>query len=308
MVVLRINNTDLPTGWTHEFTDWQISTSEDFSNIILSSMNDSVNLYTLILNENLEFGVTYYARARMLLNTGFTEWSNIDIFSPKDIDETSLLMDIPSIITAPTLMTKYDKNAHPSTYFKVYITNGFSTLGNATHESTTWVIEDIAGKPIWASIDDKENLLELDINFKLPLNNFYRVHASLKGTNGDISQFGTVTFYASDDKLFLISRYIYRYDLNIDVDIIHPFIVGLDYMEYEVYSDGNIIHTDKIIDEFFTIDHNILDDDKINLVKIRTEVNTKYRDYSYIFIVPYGHKDRNENDYRGFPLKLEHKF
>ena len=49
MVVLRINNTDLPTGWTHEFTDWQISTSEDFSNIILSSMNDDVNLYTLIL-------------------------------------------------------------------------------------------------------------------------------------------------------------------------------------------------------------------------------------------------------------------
>lgn len=34
---------------------------------------------------------------------------------------------------------------HPSTYFKVYVTNGFSTLGNATHESTTWIIEDIAG-------------------------------------------------------------------------------------------------------------------------------------------------------------------
>lgn len=48
---------------------------------------------------------------------------------------------------------------------------------------------------MWASIDDKENLLELDINFKLPLNNFYRIHV-YSGTNGDISQFGTVTFYA----------------------------------------------------------------------------------------------------------------
>lgn len=322
MVVLRINNTDLPTGWSHTATDWQISTSVNFSNILVSSMNDSVNLTTIVFNNNLELGVKYYGRARMLLNTGFTEWSNIDVFTPKDIDEVSLLMDIPSIITAPTLRSKYDLNAHPSKHFTIYVNNGFSTLGNATHESTSWIIEDDTGKPIWSSFNDKENLLSLTITGNLALNKVYRIHASLHGTNGDSSQYGTITFYTSDSSNFLINRYIYRDILDTDLYIEHPYIVGLDYLEYELFSKEIKVHTDKIIDNFFTIDKGLLSTNSIDLIKVRTEVNGVYGDWSYIYIIPntgniakentgtnipylYGDKD---DGFISFPLRFPHKF
>lgn len=321
MVVLRINNTDLPTGWTHSATDWQVSTSEDFSSILVSSMNDSENLTTKVFSNNLELGVKYYGRARMLLNTGFTEWSNIDVFTPKDIDEVALLMDIPSIITTPTLKSNFDLNSHPSKFFTITIDNGFNTLGNATHESTSWIIEDDAGKPIWASFDDKENLLSLTSNVNLELNKVYRIHASIKGTNGDSSQYGTITFFTSDSKDFLLNRYLYRNDLTIDLDIIHPYIVGLDYLEYEVYKDETLVYNNSIIDNFFTIDKTYLSNDKINILKVRTEVNGKFGDWSYIYIIPVNTDGKIntgtnipysygiENDgFVSFPLRLPYKF
>lgn len=321
MVVLRINNTDLPTGWTHSATDWQVSTSENFSSILISSMNDSENLTTKVFSNNLELGVKYYGRARMLLNTGFTEWSNIDVFTPKDIDEVALLMDIPSIITTPTLKSNFDLNSHPSKFFTITIDNGFNTLGNATHESTSWIIEDDTGKPIWASFDDKENLLSLTSNVNLELNKVYRIHASIKGTNGDSSQYGTITFFTSDSKDFLLNRYLYRNDLTIDLDIIHPYIVGLDYLEYEVYKDETLVYNNSIIDNFFTIDKTYLSNDKINILKVRTEVNGKFGDWSYIYIIPVNTDGKIntgtnipysygiENDgFVSFPLRLPYKF
>lgn len=321
MVVLRINNTDLPTGWTHDATDWQVSTSENFSSILVSSMNDSENLTAIVFNNNLELGVKYYGRARMLLNTGFTEWSNIDVFTPKDIDEVALLMDIPSIITTPTLRSNFDLNSHPSKFFTITIDNGFNTLGNATHESTSWIIEDDTGKPIWASFDDKENLLSLTSNVNLELNKVYRIHASIKGTNGDSSQYGTITFYTSDSKDFLLTRYLYRNDLTVDLDIEHPYIVGLDYLEYEIYKDEEIVYNNSIIDNFFTIDKTYLSNDKIDILKVRTEVNGKFGDWSYIYIIPVNTDGKintgnnipylygTENDgFVSFPLRFPYKF
>ncbi len=321
MVVLRINNTDLPTGWTHSATDWQVSTSENFSSILVSSMNDSANLTTIVFNNNLELGVKYYGRARMLLNTGFTEWSNIDVFTPKDIDEVALLMDIPSIITTPTLRSNFDLNSHPSRFFTIRIDNGFNTLGNATHESTSWIIEDNTGKPIWASFDDKENLLSLTSNVNLELNKVYRIHASIKGTNGDSSQYGSITFYTSDSNEFLLTRYLYRNDLTIDLDVMHPYIVGLDYLEYEIYKDEKIVYNNTVLDNFFTIDKIYLSDNEVCMLKIRTEVNGTFGDWNYIFIIPVNtdikvntgsnipYINGNENNgFVSFPLRFPHKF
>lgn len=322
MVVLRINNADLPTGWTHSATDWQVSMSENFSTILVSSMNDSENLTSIVFNTNLELGVKYYGRARMLLNTGFTEWSNIDVFTPKDIDEVALLMDIPSIITTPTLVSKFDLNAHPRKYFTIEIENGFNTLGNATHESTSWIIEDNNGKPIWVSFEDKINLLSLKININLELNKVYRIHASIIGTNGDSSQYGTISFYVSDSDSFLINRYLYRNNIIDDLDIEHPFIVGLDYLEYEVYKNEEMVYSDKIIDNFFTIDNDMLSTDMVDIVRVRTEVNGVYGDWSYIYIIPpvdeivkentgnnipYVYGSDNDN-FISFPLRFPYKF
>lgn len=325
MVVLRINNTDLPTGWIHSATDWQVSMSENFSTILVSSMNDSENLTSIVFNNNLELGVKYYGRARMLLNTGFTEWSNIDVFTPKDIDEVALLMDIPSIITTPTLTSNFDLNAHPRKHFTITIENGFNTLGNATHESTSWIIEDNNGKPIWASFDDKVNLLSLNVNVNLDLNKVYRLHASIKGTNGDSSQYGTISFYVSDSNVFLLNRNIYRHDMTIDIDINHPFIVGLTSLEYMLYKDNEVIFSNTIGDNFFTIDKDILSTDNIDILKIRTEVNGIYNDWSYVYIIPSNMINTKENTgsnvpynntndginvdgFVSFPLRFPHKF
>lgn len=321
MAVLRINNADLPSGYTHDFTDWQISTTVDFSNIIARSDEDPINLTTIFFNIELELGKDYYGRARMRLNTGWTEWSNVKVFTPKDVDESNLIMDIPSVITAPTLKTKFDLNSHPSTMFKIEAINGFNTLGNAKHESTSWIIEDSTGKPVWTSLDDRENLLSLDVDIDLPLHNVYHIHASFKGSNGDASQFGTVTLFTSDDINYQLFRKMFRIEGDPDLEVVHPFINGLDDIEWELYSDGMLTDSGLTVDPFFTIGRTLLDTDTVDILKLRTKVNSIVNEWTYIYIITEkSGVEQNTGDnipylngavddgFVSFPLRLPHKF
>ncbi len=284
MIILRINNADLPSGWTHDSTDWQISETEDFSDILVESLNDEENLTTIIFNNKLDLGKEYYGRARMLLSKGFTEWSNIDVFTPKDVDEVTMLMDIPSVITTPTLTTNYDKNSHPTALFKINVENGFSTLGNATHESTTWIVSDMLGNVLWSSIDDKVNLVHVVLPFILPTDKVYHIHAMLKGTNGDNSQIGTITLYPSNDTGNPLNRIIYRQVTDGDLEIEHPYVEGLDLIEYEVYNDDINMVTDDTVESFFTLEETVFDVIFPSILRMRTTVNDIPNEWTTILI------------------------
>jgi len=285
MVVLRINNADLPDGWSHNKTDWQVATDKTFKNILAESMNDNKNLTTKIFNLKLDLGVKYYGRARMLLNTGFTEWSNIDVFIPKDTNEVLMDMDIPSVVSAPTLSTKFEKDHHPAAAFKIYGTN-FSTLGNAEHISTTWIVEDNRGKAIWSSIDDIDNLTSITIPNILPMNTICRVHASYKGSNRDCSQFGTVSFYVSNDPRIDMPRVMRNVIHNLDLDIDIPFMNGLDTLEWELYINEEKKVGGKGPDCFFVIKEEYLKADELAILGMRVTINSVVGEWTYVYIIP----------------------
>jgi len=317
MIVLRINNADLPTGWTHDKTDWQVSTDESFKDILVKSMDDEENLTTIIFNEKLDLGKKYYGRARMLLNTGFTEWSNIDVFIPKDANEVALNMDIPSIITAPTLTTKYEKDSHPNAYFKI-LGNEFSTLGNATHESTTWIVEDSEGTALWASIDDKDNLTSVLMDRYLPKNTVCHVHAAYKGSNGDISQFGTVSFYLSNDDRIVLHEKMKFIPPNVDLYVTLPFMEGLDTLEWEFLLEGEVVESGTTTECFFNISKDNLNAGVANVLRVRTTINSKRGEWTYTYVEPFNedlelptgdnipYNGNNEQTY--YPLDLPIKF
>lgn len=284
MVFLRINNVDLPVNWTHDATDWQISTKIDFSEILAESLNDTVNLTTRIFNNELELGTKYYARARMVFNNMFTEWCNIDVFTPEDVDETTLNLDIPSIITTPTLYTEYEVNSNPSSNFLIKSKELFSTSGNATHESTTWLIEDIYGKPLLHITDDKDNLTELLVEHILPVNNFYKLSASFKGSNGDISQFGSTVIYISNNDIIDYSR-VSIVKTNVDHEVILNNLDGLDILEWKLYKDDTVIDSGDTIEDFFTIaGTNFINGVRYNL-GIKIELNSKEYEWSYFYLI-----------------------
>lgn len=69
---------------THQFSDWELSTTSDFSNVIQSSFNDTVNKTSWSLN-NLSPATNYYLRVRYKDTTlGYSDWSVTSKFSTKN--------------------------------------------------------------------------------------------------------------------------------------------------------------------------------------------------------------------------------
>ncbi|MFK5883485.1 MAG: hypothetical protein QM489_03990, partial [Candidatus Izemoplasma sp.] len=66
-----INGTD-----THVSTDWQVSTTADFSNIVFESLNDTVNLTSITLTSDLSTDTQYYLRAKFNGSTYSSAYGN----------------------------------------------------------------------------------------------------------------------------------------------------------------------------------------------------------------------------------------
>ena len=79
MIILTIKELDLDKGVDHIATDWEVSDTVNFSNIIYKSHQDTQHLRGIIFNVNLEPNKKYYARARVLTSNGYTIWGNLDV-------------------------------------------------------------------------------------------------------------------------------------------------------------------------------------------------------------------------------------
>lgn len=105
MIILDAISLDLDKKVDHLATTWEVSDDLDFINIILRSEEDYKNKLNIIFSQNLDPNIRYYARARALLSTGWTEWGNVEVFKvinnndlrPQDIFPTRV--SIPRIET-----------------------------------------------------------------------------------------------------------------------------------------------------------------------------------------------------------------
>jgi len=192
-IVLRLNSVTLPTGVTHTYTDWQVSDDINFDNIVLESLNDEESKLLKIFYATLE-DKTYYARARMLLSTGYTKWAKLKDFTPATIDNTTLGLTIPISIGVPKVTTSSDINNHKLSDFSIYITNPPLLADEVQYTSTTWIIEDIFGKVAFIQPNDSDNMNRLDIStIRLKPLSIYRIKAFRKTDSNDISPMGTIT-------------------------------------------------------------------------------------------------------------------
>ena len=235
MVVIRITDLDLPDGIEHEATDWQVATDMLFSDIVLRSDEDSVNLTSIFFNESLNPDIKYYARARSLLSTGYTTWGNLDAFIPKDVYEADDNTDLPTVVTPPTITTDSVDANHIPTMFNILLT-GFGIVGNATHVATSYIIENLAGDVMWANENDYINLNKLLIDdVVLPVGDIYLLKVMFHASSGDVSQHATKIIYVPKvDGIDMLTN-VYSYDPDRDNELELKHVCSTKSTEWIIY-------------------------------------------------------------------------
>lgn len=105
MVLLNMYSLDLKNGAEHLATDWEVSDSLSFENILLSKKEDYINKKKILFSNNLDPTLKYYARARPLLSTGYAEWGNIDVFTVVSDNDIRPQEIFPTRVSIPILST-----------------------------------------------------------------------------------------------------------------------------------------------------------------------------------------------------------
>ena len=167
MVVLRIKSLELDPGVKHIATDWEISDTQNFKHIVARSLEDRINVSSIMFDVTLDPEKKYWARARALLDgRGYTIWGNLDIFVVKTYNDFENTTDLPTPISAPIPKTSSDVRMHEPTLFTLTAT-GFSIYGNAKHVATSWFIEDLDGQVVWSRMYDtihKESIIASSVH------------------------------------------------------------------------------------------------------------------------------------------------
>lgn len=282
MVVARVYNLQLEAGVTHIATDYQIATDLLFNNIVLQSNHDEVNLTTKIFNESLDPTVTYYLRTRCLLSTGYTYWNNISKFTPKDVDRIEFDTDMPTVLGVPRITSTGSLSTHPITMFSILV-SGFTAVGTASHEATTYIIEDLDGVILWKREKSYE-LTSIDVNdIVLKPNTVYRINAIFHASSGDVSQVGTTTFKTGINKNVNLNTNLNELNLDTTNDIKITKKTQATYVEYSIVNikDGvirNIYSETKTTGDIFTCTLPIgtLKSNNKYILKIKTSLDTIY--------------------------------
>ena len=299
MVISRITDLDLPTGVTHIATDWQIASDLLFSNIVIESNYDQTNLTYIVFPDKLDPTVKYYGRARVLLSTGYTEWGNINVFIPKDINDIAVDHDFPSIVSLPVITTDSVITNHKPTMFTISA-SGYGVVGTGTHTATTWIVTDINDNIVWSSIHDINNIDSIAFTKKiLKENEIYKIKVMFHSSSNDTSQIATKMIHVnkSDPRIILLND-LNTIDKNIDNTLSLKFINLLDQVEWKIveivdeFEDivfNSVVTTDPKTDALLPA--NTLKKDKFYLMSITPTVNGVVLDTKYIPFTTYGQVD-----------------
>lgn len=259
MVYLSLDSLEILSQEEHLATDWEVSDRADFSNIVLSSIEDRVNKTNIIFGTNLDPNTKWYARARALLTTGYTELSNIYVFVPETDVVAATGEDIPSRIAIPLITTNSNPKDHELCLFEIYA-NGFTTLGNATHYATSWWIEDLDGVVIWSSLDNTIYLNKLPIvDVILKPNSVYTIKAMFHSTSNDHSPIGAYSIYTRPGADIELLNYLDNVQASEDIKLMISKFTNMERVEWELYEyvkDGVYEYTEDdnydtvVVDEF----------------------------------------------------------
>ena len=137
MIKLEITPIGLKENEEHIATDWEIYSAnpnikDDEQKLVISSYVNSRNLLDINFELDIDTNLIYYARARFLLNTGYTHWGETKILQ-YDRDDSLVNDKFPTKISTPYIRTYRmkslsgvnDENINSST-------NIYSNIGDVT--------------------------------------------------------------------------------------------------------------------------------------------------------------------------------
>lgn len=235
-VMLVIKELELDDNVNHLATDWEVASDISFIDKVLISKEDRNNLTSIIFPEVLDPSKDWYARARPLLSTGYKTWGNVNIFRPTNVDDIKDFRDIPSRLGTPTLSTDSDINNHEKTLFNI-IATGFDVIGNSTHESTTWFIEDSNGDVVWSRVKDIFNKNKILVNeCILKSNSVYRIKCMFHNSTNDVSDITTYTIKTNGVSDLFVTSYLDGIDIKNPVELSVNNIEGTEMITWEILS------------------------------------------------------------------------
>ena len=199
--------------------DWEVSTVRNFSNLLISSYNNTTYKDHMVFQDILDPTITYYGRVRLLLDKiGYTVWFDVTVFIPQDVINHTKLLNPPGLVTPPRITTNYPQINHPGTLFTISA-SGFASEANDTLSSTSWVIYDIDGNIIWYSFYDTINLNKFVIDPSILVLNdksVYKISVAFHTTGSDSSSFATKTIHVNNnDQANVIREHIDAVDSTI---------------------------------------------------------------------------------------------
>ena len=276
MLSLVIKNPNLPSGYSIVSTTWQVAKNKDFipSSIVAESIENAVNKLNIQFDIDLELGVKYFARCRVIYNKGFSNYSNINVFIAKDLNEIELDVFAPTKVSRPTITILPDIDDKPISLLE-FRGGAFTTKYNIEQESASWILEDIDGKVVWDRINDSVNLNSIKLPIALKENSAYRLLVSYRGKNNNESQFAIKTFATGKNQVALkgdLKSVPAGVDLVFNLDI---NTAGLFSVAYELYAaGGNLVKS-----------RTILASEGINMASWTVEGKLISRDVDYMLYV-----------------------
>ena len=278
MIILRLLNGHLDKNVKHLATTWQVADNKAFVNPIVNIENDVNNKNSIAINVNLDPNSVWYARARMKLSNGDTIWGNLNIFTPHTQEFEDTTSDLPSKITVPQVYTSSVQDSHDLSAFKIHA-EGFEVVGDSTHSSTSWIIENMDGTVVWSSLYNTINKNNITIaSIILKPNCVFRIKVLFHSSSNDTSPIGCYTIRTADSRNIELLTYLDFIDTNSPLKLRIAAIEGVKRVTWEIYtivegiakvslkkttSDENIFST--------IIDTNTLEPDTMCMLKVTTD-------------------------------------
>ena len=208
--VIRLTELDITPDILHISTDYQVATDKLFGNIVATATDDHENLTEKVFNIELDPSIKYYARARVRLSTGYTAWGNVDLFTPDNINDIAIDLDLPTLVGIPRITLDDANDNFPLSLFNINV-SGFVVNSTAKHTATTYIIETVDGDLVWSSHYNEYERDSIFVdNVILKKDAIYRIKAMFHVSSGDVSQISTVTVKTmTGDAIQLVEDIVY---------------------------------------------------------------------------------------------------
>lgn len=218
MIYAKITNTGILPTDTILGADWEIATDLQFTTIVVSSINDTANLTSILFNNTTDKEITYYGRVRLRTQNGYGLWSNLDTLIIDDYFNETFITDLPGQLATPLITTNCDVSAHPNSFFTISVDN-YRSYSNASLYAVSYLITDIDNILVWSNTYNDEKITSVDVNdIILKPNTVYLIKAIFHTSSNDFSNTATMVIKTGISDSYINT--IYPSVVPVDVDIL----------------------------------------------------------------------------------------